>query len=194
MTSDEIAIIEDDSIFSRAYKATEIPARGLTETIKATNQECAAMAKILDLVELKSVDVSFQLTCIGLRRFRLTGQLIADVVQNCVITLDPVTSRIDEEIEVEFWPAEDVARLESGDDPEDTDVPLDGPEPLPESGLIDVGQAAYELLASSLDPYPRTPGAQFAWTDQDSKGTDDEGNKPFADLDVMLRRKGPSLS
>ena len=193
MVSEETAIVEDPIIFSRANKATEIPAHGLTGTIEATAQEHAAIAEILDLVELKSLDVKFQLTCAGLRRFELAGRVTAAVVQNCVITLEPVENSIDEELAIAFWPAADVARLESGDEPEDTEVPHDGPEPLPENGLIDVGQAAYELLASTLDPYPRKPGVQFAGQKDDSEQSEQEGNKPFANLDVMLRRKDTSV-
>ena len=192
MAGEETFTDEGRSIFSRAYKATEIPARGLDETIKATPQERAAIAEILDLVELKSLDVTFQLTAIGLRRFKLAGRLTAEVVQNCVVTLEPIENGIDEEIAIEFWPASDVARLEAGDDAEDTDVPLDGPEPLPESGLIDVGQAAYEVLASTLDPYPRKPDVQFEWEDNGGIQGEEAGHKPFANLDVMLRRKDTS--
>ena len=194
MAGEQAALAERKDAFSRTFKATEIPAAGITETIEATADQRDAIAELLGIVELTSFRVSFRLTSFGLRKFKLTGQLTADVVQNCVITLEPVKNRVAEEFDIEFWPQGDVDRLESGEGPDDTDVPLDGPEPLPETGLIDVGQVAYELLASALDPYPRKPGAEFSWQDGESGDDDSEGNKPFANLDVMLRRDDPGLN
>lgn len=194
MTGEPTARAEREDAFSRTFKATDIPAAGISETIEATGEQRDAIAELLGLVALTSFKVSFRLISRGLRKFKLTGQLTADVVQNCVVTLDPLPSRIEEEFDIEFWPLVDVERLESGEGSDDMEVPVDGPEPLPETGLIDVGQIAYELLASALDPYPRKPGAEFSWQENNNEDSDGEGNKPFANLDVMLRRGEPGLN
>ncbi|MDA7948301.1 MAG: DUF177 domain-containing protein [Hyphomicrobiaceae bacterium] len=194
MDGDETERSQSDGPFSRAFKATEIPAAGIAETIEATGEQRDAVAALLGIVELALFRVEFRLISCGLRKFRLKGQFAADVVQNCVVTLDPVQNRIEEEFDIEFWPSSDVERMESGDGPQDMDVPVDGPEPLPENGMIDVGHVAYELLASALDPYPRKPGAEFSWKESDGGGGDSEGDKPFANLDIMLRRNDPGLS
>ncbi len=194
MTVEQTVHAEHEDTFSRTYKATEVPAAGITDSIEATPRQRASVAELLGLVELSSFDVDFRLISCGLRRFKLSGRLTADLVQNCVVTLEPVKSRIEEAFEVEFWPLDEVEQLEAGEGPEDADVPLDGPEPLPETGLIDVGQVAYEVLASAIDPYPRKPGAEFSWAENAKEDDSQEGNKPFANLDVMLRRNDPGLS
>ena len=45
-------------------------------------------------------------------RLQLTGQLQADVVQTCVVSLEPVEAQLDVPVEVEFWPAARVDELE----------------------------------------------------------------------------------
>lgn len=194
MTGEQIVHAEPEHTFSRTYKATEVPAAGITDTVDATPGQRASIAELLGLVDLSSFHVDFRLISCGLRRFRLSGRLTAELVQNCVVTLEPVSNRVEDTFEVEFWPSGDVEQLEAGEGPDDADVPLDGPEPLPQSGLIDVGQVAYEVLASAIDPYPRKPGAEFSWQDAAKKDDGQEGNKPFANLDVMLRRNDSGLS
>ncbi len=192
MANTETARSEDSIMFSRIYRATEVPANGVTGTIDATNEQCVAIAETLGLIELKSFEVTYTLHCSALRRFKLVGQLTATVVQSCVITLEPVENRIVDEMEIEYWPAEDVERLESDIELDGMDVPVDGPEPLPKDGLIDAGHVAYEHLAAALDPYPRKPGVQFESGNANVEESEGVGNKPFAHLDVLLNKKGPS--
>ena len=97
-------------------------------------------------------------------------------------------SKIDEQFIIEFWPPEDVARLESEAEEAGMDVPLDGPEPILEK-RIDIGQMAYEHFAAALDPYPRKTDASFDWKDPQSDPDSEDGNKPFAEL---ARLKDPN--
>lgn len=79
----------------------------------------------------------------------------ADVVQLCVVSLEPVAQHLAEDFSLTFSldpvPTEDDLELTLAD------------EDLPEEvldGVIDLGEAAVQQLAVSLDPYPRRPGAQ----------------------------------
>ena len=97
-----------------------------------------------------------------------------------MVTLEAVRTPVRETVDLVFWPERDVERLEAGVSQEAMLIDLEGPEPY-DGETIDVGLLAYELLASSLDPHPRKPGAHVEWTDKRSpeRGAPDN---PFAVL------------
>ena len=150
------------------------------KTIGIDDSERTAIMNLLDLGALDDVEFVYRLRRGGGRRIHLSGRLRASVVQTCVVTLDPVPATIDVPVEAEFWPPEKIAALqEQVDDPAQTGG-MDWPEPI-EGDAIDLGPLIYETLATSLDPYPKKPGAQFDW----AKGQLDERmpqNGPFAAL------------
>ena len=129
--------------------------------IEATTAELAAVAKLLDLLACRSLSIDFELKPMAARdagSYRLLAQFKADVVQSCIVTLDPVASTTDERLNIELRPEGSAAgsEIDSGDllNAADTDTYA--------NGRIDFGQLAFELLSVSLDPYPRKPGAEFA--------------------------------
>jgi len=101
--------------------------------------------------------------------FHLTGRVVADVVQTCVVSLEPVPEHVDIEISRHFVPAHELAAEEQpakdGDDDEgDADwLDPDGddpPDPIIDNRL-DIGGAVAEEVALALDPYPRKPDAKL---------------------------------
>jgi hypothetical protein len=50
-----------------------------------------------------------------------------------------------------------------------------------EHGLIPVGRIVFESLSASLDPYPRSEGAEFTWQDPKSESA----ANPFAALSKL---------
>jgi uncharacterized metal-binding protein YceD (DUF177 family) len=84
---------------------------------------------------------------------RLAATLSADLVQACVVTLEPVRARIDERFTLLY---------RAGADAGDTAIVLSGAtelvEPLPDT-VLDIGEAVAQQLSLTLDPYPRAPGA-----------------------------------
>lgn len=104
----------------------------------------------------------------------------ADVVQRCVVTLDPVPAHVAE--------TGAIVEYAEGRVPEAEDLPVDGidpPEAL-EGEEIDVGELLAQHLGVALDVYPRSPGAtlEFADTDRDTV------RHPFAALAALRRGKG----
>ena len=90
----------------------------------------------------------------------MTGRVRASLVQDCVVTLDPVRSEVDEEISALFLP--EGSRLATPRQSPEGEILLDaegedGPE-LFSGDTIDVGQLAEEFFALGIDPYPRKPG------------------------------------
>lgn len=137
----------------------------------------------------------------ALRKLRLTGRVVADgadlvldahlgatVVQPCVVTLDPVTTRIDEAVTRRF--SSEAPRPEDlpGDEmemPEDEmEMPEDDTlEPLGHD--IDLNRVLVEALSLALPAWPRSEGAELGQRTAAAEGvtplTDDD-TKPFAGL------------
>src|SRR5690606_22661187 len=103
---------------------------------------------------------------------RVLGEFSADVVQTCVVTLEPVPSHISGSFETFF--------SEDGVDPDsEVDFDHDNDEDLPElieNGKIDVGELVSQYLSLELDPFPRLPGASLGGKQGESLGK----TNPFA--------------
>ncbi len=130
-----------------------------TLDIVADGPERAALARRLGLDSLDALTASVTLTKFGDgRRVRLSANFTADVVQSCVVTLEPVPSRIEATFVLVYdedagGPAEaEIVVLLKGQN---------SPEPL-SGNVVDVGEAVAEHLALALDPYPRLPGAKLS--------------------------------
>ncbi|MBT8413971.1 MAG: DUF177 domain-containing protein [Boseongicola sp.] len=151
----------------------------------------AAIAERLGIIGVKKLTFSGHLAPTGQADWELTARLGATVVQPCVVTLDPVTTRIDE----------DTVRRYLADMPEVTDAAEfempedDTAEALPES--LDLSVVMEEALALALPPWPRAPGVEpveIAVTEPGQTPMSDEDVKPFAALKSLqqkLKNEGP---
>lgn len=141
--------------------------------VTATADECAALAVRLHIPAVSSVRCSFTLRARG-TVVTAEGDLVAHVVQECVVSLEPVVQEVRERFVLRFVP--------EGRETED-DAP-DSPDEIPYGGLkIDLGEAVAEQLALALDPYPRRPDAVLG----DAAAGD---GSPFGAL-AGLRRPDP---
>lgn len=157
------------------HATTDISERGLSRERAASAVERDAIAASLELIALKSLVAAYRIAGLPGGGWRLSGSVDAEVVQSCIVTLEPVESRVSEKFETEFWD-EDAASQPEGEQ----DV-LSGPEiETLENGLIPVGRIVIETLSAALDPYPRKEGAEFSWDDPAAK--DEKKSSPFAVL------------
>ncbi len=84
---------------------------------------------------------------------RLDASFAAELVQECVVTLEPVPSSIAEEFTLLFAATRD-QRTVVLDSAEETVEPL-------ADGRIDIGEAVAQQLSLALDPYPRRAPASI---------------------------------
>lgn len=150
-------------------------------TVEATPGECAAIARRLALLELRRLVAKGVLRPGAGGRWTLSGRLVAEVTQACVVTLEPVPATVEDAFEISFVPM---------DEREDDEVDLTDAdaEPLPAGGVLDVGEIVTQQLSLALDPFPRAPGVGPS----DHIEAADEGPAraaPFADLSTRLRGK-----
>ena len=115
------------------------------------------IARALNLESLDRFEADLEVTA-TVSGWRLTGRVVADAVQSCVLTLEPLPVHVDERFEVNLVEAVDTPPSDDGE----IDLELDDDSPdVVENGQIDLGQYAVEQLALHLDPYPRKDGAVF---------------------------------
>ena len=168
--------------FSRPLAADSIGSRAQRREIVADASEREALARRFDLTSLDRLTATLELRCHSGDVIGLTGHLVGDVVQSCVVSLAPVAAHIETDFEASYsvrersLPQVDVDPLGS-----------DGPEPLID-GQINLGEAVAQQLAIALDPYPRAPGAALH-TGQPAGSDEQTGKKrPFAALVALKKR------
>lgn len=163
-------------------RIADLPNRKITSfALQPTSEERAAVAAELGILGIKKLRFAGTLAPQGKRDWRLEAALGATVVQECVVTLDPVTSRIDE----------DVVRSYLSDLPEVTAGEIEMPEddtqePLPDT--LDLAEVMIEALSLALPPYPRSEGASLGEAVFAESGVvpmRDEDTKPFAGLAAL---------
>ena len=115
---------------------------------------------------------------------RARGRLVAALDQSCVVTGEPVAAHVDQPFALLFTPepasTSPEEEIELGES--DCDVVFyDGAQ-------IDLGGAIADTLALSLDPYPRSAGADAAL--KEAGVMSEEQASPFAVL-AKLRKDEP---
>jgi uncharacterized metal-binding protein YceD (DUF177 family) len=111
-----------------------------------------------------------------------TGIIKAEVVQRCVVTLEPIVSRLTLDVGVVFAPAE----LNPVDNQEPQRVELDDEVELFSGGKIDIGELVAQQLGISINPYPRKADATLSLTEFGKKI---EKQRPFAKLAEVVKSK-----
>ncbi|WP_318010685.1 YceD family protein [Celeribacter litoreus] len=148
-----------------------------------TSEECEEIATALGLSSLRKVKFEGKLTPVGKRDWQLEATLGATVVQPCVATLAPVTTRIDTEVTRSYLSDFDEAFDEGGEDEMPSDDTI---EPLPLELILST--VAEEALALAAPDYPRAEGADLGvtqFTEPGQKAMSDEDAKPFASLKAL---------
>lgn len=141
------------------------------------------LTRRLDLSALRKLRFTGVLSPEGDQDWRLEAAIGATVVQPCVVTFAPVTTRIDERIERRYLA--DIADLPDGNEIE---MPDDEAESLPAS--LDLGVVMAEALSLALPAWPRADGATLEQQNFAAPGTapmTDEDARPFAGLKALVR-------
>jgi len=173
----------DDVPFSYPVKVGHISANPVRIGLEASPEERLALAKVWNVLSVEKLTGQLQVTRWKRDGIKIKGQVKAAITQACVVTLAPVESVIDEEVEQIFVPeGSKLARPRTNDQGEIVLDP-DGPD-LPDQFVgdtIDVGVVVAEFAALAIDPYPRSAGVDFAGYGDDA-GTEDKKPSPFAVL------------
>ena len=160
---------------SYPVRVDDIPVSGLDVALAPDDAERVVLAKFFDVPALPRLSAQFNLRRKG-HRVTVTGDIVGDVIRICVVSLDEFPMTIQEHVALVF------------DETADPDAELpeeehDAPEPLVD-GVIDLGAILCEFTALGLDPYPKKPGAVFAFRDEG-----DRDENPFAALSALKSKE-----
>ncbi|MBP1843552.1 uncharacterized metal-binding protein YceD (DUF177 family) [Rhizobium petrolearium] len=174
----------DKPPFSYPVKVGHISANPVTVHLEANARELEELASLWQVLAVNSLKADLQVARWKKDGVRLKGRVTADIVQACVVTLEPVSSKIDEDLEQIFVPeGSKLARIVTNDaaemvlDPEGPDIPETF-----SGDTIDAGAVVAEFAALAIDPYPRKPGIEFADHLEDDADETPARPNPFAVL------------
>lgn len=140
---------------SRVVELGDLALGSLPIDLTAEAAECDAIARRLGLIAVASLRAQGVVEAAGRGAVRVRGTLVAEVTQECVVTLEPLAARVEATFDRLFVRDEEVGQM----------VVLDpeGPDQEPLIGdRLDIGELVVEELALALDPYPRSAEAD-AW-------------------------------
>jgi uncharacterized metal-binding protein YceD (DUF177 family) len=170
--------------WSVPVRLSDIPQEGRSYRLDPDARTRAAVAEAVGVAALPRVQADLTLTRSGRDRVRVAGVVTAVVGQTCVVTLEPVETKVAEIVDLMFTAegersppsmAVDLSALPNAPEP---------PEPL-ENGTVDLGRIAVEFLVLGIDLYPRKPDAKFeapgGEPDQDAAA------HPFAALRMLKK-------
>jgi uncharacterized metal-binding protein YceD (DUF177 family) len=143
--------------------------------LSADGPERTSIAERLRLRSLERLEAHVCLDREG-TKVRAKGRIRAALEQSCVATGKPVPEHVDEPFEILFVPEPAAGRPDEEIElaPEDCDtVFYDG-------SAIDLGTAIADTLALTIDPYPRSAGAEAALREAGVLSEEQAG--PFAAL------------
>lgn len=151
--------------------------------VRPSASERIALAAFLAVDSVPMLHFTGKLAAWQERGWALEGRLAAEVVQSCVVTLEPVHTAIDTPVERRYLPRTDAA----ADETEAADE--DGPELF--TDRIELAEAIVEALTLAIEPYPRAAGAELGRLLAAPPGTEplsDEKLRPFSGLEALKRK------
>lgn len=171
-------------LIAHPLRVADLP--GNRPTRFALAPDAAARAAIADFIgaeKLRKLRFEGELRPAGGGDWELEAMLGATVVQPCVVTLAPVTTRIDETVRRRYVREMPQPEGEEAEMPEDETL-----DPLGE--VIDPAAVMVEALALALPPFPRAddaPPGEAAAAPPGAEPLRDEDLRPFAGLRDKLK-------
>jgi uncharacterized metal-binding protein YceD (DUF177 family) len=168
--------------YARPFALDTLSGRGAEVSIEPRAGERAKIAEWLGVMAVETLAATVRITRLGEARYRYEAHFTADVVQACVVTLEPVPSHLAAEFSREYRVEERSRprRLPLAGSQTPSNLDEDEPELLP-NPVLDLAAPVLEELSLALDPYPRAPGASFEAKPQ----VDLPPESPFAVLSAL---------
>ncbi|WP_309086114.1 DUF177 domain-containing protein [Chelativorans sp.] len=162
--------------------------KGVTVSIDADQQQRMELAKAHGLLSVERFAAELAIRPWKKDGVQVSGRVEADITQACVVTLDPLTARIEEQVSAVFVPeGSRLARIAA--DSDEIVIQAEGDD-LPEvfeGDSIDVGALAEEFFALAIDPYPRKEGSALEFP---VEGGEEQGSGPLHEALKKLKGNG----
>jgi hypothetical protein len=168
--------------FERFHDLSGIPELGYETDIVAGPDELKRLAEWVGVDEVSSLRGHISVRRQSRTTYHIETAFEADVVQPCVVTLEPVHSHIARNFTrtLHFTPG--VNRYaDKGGLVTSAFVEEDAPDEI-ESLRYDLAEPLREEFSLAIDPYPRAPGVEF-----DTPDDGDHPDSPFSALEKLRR-------
>jgi uncharacterized metal-binding protein YceD (DUF177 family) len=177
--------MKPNQISPNAYRVADLPSKKVTRfSIRPDGNHRNNTSQLLGFEGIKKLDFTGEIAPMGKRDWRLSGKLGATVTQSCVVTLKPVTTRIDISVTREF--------LSEKPEPTGDEYEITEDDSIEELGeFIDAYSVMQEALAIAAPDYPRVANAQLedsVYTEPGKIALTDEDAKPFAALANLIKQ------
>ncbi len=165
--------------YSSPFELASLSERGVELSLSPDAAERARSADWLGALAVPRLTATVRLARMDDDLYRYDAEFLAEVVQACVVTLEPVPSaHVGTATRLYRLPLRPSRRNKR---PAEVDIEVseddDAPEVLPGS-VLDVAAPVLEELSLMLDPYPRAPGVKF----ETPKDEPEAKESPFAVL------------
>lgn len=178
----EMTATQPSENFGPVLKVSDLgPSQGEDIEIVLDPEQATVLAQRLEISAARKVRLTGRLAPLGAHDWQFIGQIGATVVQPCVISLDPVTTRIEAPVERTWIRGLEPISAEESETPEDVSIEPLGPE-------IDMGAVLAEAVALNLPDYPRADGValeETVFTEPGKEALTDAETKPFAGLAAL---------
>jgi len=165
----------------RIYDLSDLSDAGHEARVAASSPELLRIAEWEGVDEVALFEAVVTLKRLSQNRFSYSATLTADVVQSCVVTLEPVRTRIARQFTrvLHYLPGTHLEKggeltLAAGDD--------EAPEEIA-SLKYNLSGPLLEEFSLAVEPYPRAPGVSF---DAPAQG-EEKPESPFAVLKGLKR-------
>lgn len=166
--------------FSFVVHPSEQDERTRNYDLEANAEEREALAVRFGLIAIERFTARLSLARRrGAESWHLSGWVDARVIQQCVVTLEPVENEVRSEIEIIFIDKKQYIEEETLYD--DLSEPFEG-------DTLDLGEIAAEELSLALEPYPRADGVELSDMSDTDRESLDRPN-PFSVLATLKENK-----
>lgn len=167
-------------------------------SIQPNDEEIHLLEKRLGLLSLNELHAELVLTREqGRHTIHVQGKIVADLVQSCVVSIDPVQEHVEDQFDSWFAEPDKVVSLvkarrnrkSGGEKPILSEQ--DDPEPIID-GQIDVGELATQYLSLFINPYPHAESVRLSDTESEKKASTETSGvlkNPFAALKEWKERQ-----
>ena len=171
-------------------QAVRLPREGRSAFFEADEGQRFRLARQLGVVGIESLTADLLVRPWRADGAKVTGDVRAVVVQESVVTLEPLRRRVEEPIGLTFVP--EGSKLATVHGTQSTELLIDpeGEDP-PETffgDAVDIGPYLAEAVSLGLDPYPREAGEDFEPVDTDPQP--EAGRSSAFEALAELARKG----
>jgi len=163
------------------YDLADLSEAGAEVVVSAKPADLPALAKWAGVDAVERFEGRVELRKLPAHRFAYDAALTADIVQSCVVTLEPVRSHLERNVSRILHLSKTPRRSA---EPEPVWSPADdeGPEEI-QSPRYDLAAPLLEEFVLSIDPYPRAPGVAF----EPPADRVEPAESPFAALKVLKK-------